>query len=419
MKIVGNRKGKNLVIKNQQLIKETNLKNVFELIYSSSGISRANLVEITGLSPTTVSSLVEELLEYDLVHTIGVGESKTSGRKPIMLEVNRDCAQIATIAWQKSGLCYSLLDIGCGVLEEFFVPVNSKIPFEDVIEDIIKNKSKSINHEKTLALCISIPAIIDSVNMKVITSVLDIDENDDILNRINDKFPDLPVMFGNESAFYAYAEHEFSSLQDTWNLIYININVGVGAGIIQNGQIYRGAHGMAGEFGHISMDINGPECSCGNRGCLERLIKTPRIIEMIVDGIKSGKSSELEELCGGDYSKVDIPMIAVAYNHRDDFVCSILSETARTLSFALNNIISFYDPKTIVLGGGIERLGPAFLNEIRKQTKIAGFRKIVSNVDIIFTELSSFNYRNKGAAKYYLDNIFRISGNKKEGLIIC
>ncbi|MBI9108501.1 MAG: ROK family protein [Spirochaetales bacterium] len=419
MKLAGNRRGRDLVIKNQQLIKETNLKNVFSLIYSSSGISRVNLVELTGLSPTTVSALVEELLEYELICTMGVGESKTSGRKPIMLEVNRDCAQIATIAWQKSGFSFSLLDLGCSEIEEFSVIVPSGAAFEDVIEEIITNRSQLIDTEKILAICLSIPAIIDSTNKKVITSVLDIDENDDILSRINNKFPELPVMIGNESAFYAYAEHEFSSLQDTRNLIYININVGVGAGIIQNGEIYRGAHGMAGEFGHISMDVNGPECSCGNRGCLERLIKTPRIIELVIDGIKNGKHSEVEALCIGDFSMIDIPMIAVAYNNGDELVTEILSDVARILSFALNNIISFYDPKTIVLGGGIERLGPAFLGEVRTQTKIAGFRKIVSSVDIIFTELSSFNYRNKGAAKYYLDNIFRISGNKKDELIIC
>ena len=419
MKFAGTRPKENRTIKNQQLIKETNLKNIFDLIYESGEISRAKLVEITGLSPTTVSALVEELLNSGIVRTKGIGESKTSGRKPILLEVDRECAQIATISWQPSGLCYSLLDLLCNEVEDFFLPVNDTTDYADAMYSLLNEKSSRIDLHKTLALCISIPAIIDARNMRIISTVINISENDDVLERINNSFPELPVMIGNESAFYAYAESAYSSLQNTRNLVYINIGMGVGAGIIQGGGIYRGAHGMAGEFGHMSMDLNGAQCSCGNRGCLERLIKTPRIIELITEQVSQGKSSVIRDLCEGDYSKMDIPMISEAYNSGDPLVNDVIADVAKTLSIGLSSIISFYDPEHIIIGGGIERLGKRFLNEIKDQTILSGFRKIVSNVDIRFTELPSFNYRNKGAARYYIDNIFRISGNSRDELIIC
>jgi len=411
-------KGSYLLKKNQQFIKESNLKTLFDLIYMQKEVSRSKLVELTELSPTTVSALVEELQQYSLVRTKGIGTSSTSGRKPIMLEVNKDAFQIVTVAWSRFGFSYFLVDLLCNEVESIYVPLAEQKDLEKVLDSLISSQSKFINRKKVLAICISIPAVIDS-NNNIISTAIDIKDNEDILERINRKFPDIPVMIGNESAFYAYAEREFSSFKDVQNLIYININVGVGAGIIQSGVIYRGAHGMAGEIGHMSIDMNGSQCSCGNKGCLENLIKTPQIIDTLVESLKNGGKSIVEDLVGGDYSLIDIPVIARAFNDGDPLVNEIISEIVRMLSFGINNIISFYDPETVVIGGGIERLGSKFLEEIRAQTQISGFRKLVSNVSIVFTELSSTEYRNKGAAKYFIDNIFRVSGNRCGKIIIC
>ncbi len=227
-----------------------------------------------------------------------------------------------------------------------------------------------------------------------------------------------PVIIGNESAFYAYAEKEFVLHRKAQNLVYINVNVGVGAGIIYRGKIYRGSFGMAGEFGHTSVDMNGPLCTCGNRGCLERLISTPRIIERAVAAVKKAQSTILLELCGGNLEQVSLEQVAKAFILKDQGVLDAMLESAIILAFGINNVLRIFDPEIVVIGGGIEIFGDDFLNMIRESVKSNGSSVISSGVQIIYTRLPS-TCKNRGAAKYYIDNIMRITEQREEDVIFC
>ncbi len=202
------------------------------------------------------------------------------------------------------------------------------------------------------------------------------------------------------------------------NLIYVDINEGVGVGIIYQGEIYRGAFGMAGEFGHTSIDMNGPLCSCGNRGCLERLISTPWIIENIVRELDGETAAFIDIYGDGVTDKIDFGMVARAFRESDPVAMQILSKTALQLSFGINNITRIIDPEIIVIGGGIEILGSAFLDLVIADVHRNGALMLPSEVEIRYTELPP-EYKNKGSAKYYIDNIMKFTVNKEKELIIC
>lgn len=418
MIIVSRKKFRESSLVNQQLIKETNLKMLFNLINKCGPVSRADLAAITQLSATTVSDLVDELIGSNIVISTGMGETKTSGRKPIMLQVNPEGGYIASIGWKKHGLNFSLFNLKCNELDNVFQPMTPHTDYVEAIYNIVNNSSiMKLGREKLFALCIVLPAIIEVETKKIISTVLEIDDNN-LLVRLKERFANLPIVVGNESAFAAYAEKEFSGGHDVMNLIYVNIHMGVGAGIVFNGEMFRGSSGMAGEFGHMSIDVNGPECTCGNHGCLEQLVSIPAMARKIIEGINSGRETIIKDLVNNDFSKINMDTIKQAVDRNDKLALELIDGTATKLAFGISNIISIFNPEIVVLGGEIQKLGETFIEKVKQNTSRMGFRKLVDKVYIRYTNLSG-NVENLGATKYFLDNIFKLSVNVDENLFIC
>lgn len=409
---------KNSDMQSQLIIKERNLRRLFDLIHAHGEISRAALAAETKLSPTTVSSLVDEMIESGLVFTSGLENSNSVGRKAILLKINADRMQIPTIAWERDGFRYILYDLACNELESFFLPFGDHVQYVEALYDLVSHKSQKIDTSKLGALCITIPAVVDTKTHKIISTVLDVKGQENFLADIRKYFIARPVVVGNESAFYAYAEKEFSFAEKADNVIYINVNVGVGAGIIYRGKIYRGSFGMAGEFGHTSVDMHGPLCSCGNRGCLERLISTPRILERVISAVSQAKESILFSLVKENPEMITFEMIARAYREGDVVVEAALKEVASILSVGITNVIRIFDPEIVVIGGGIEIFGEGFLNAVKDGISQYGSSILNSGVEITYTKLPP-TCKNKGAAKYFVDNLMRITKRKEEELIIC
>lgn len=418
MSLTGNAQKQNMDIQNQLVIKEQNLKRLFDLLLLHGEISRAALANLTGLSPTTVSALVDELLGCALVTISGTEHSHHIGRRAILLRLNAQRLHIPTIAWERQGFRYVLYDLQCNELESLFIPFDGATPdYVGELHRLIMEKSKKIDLEHIGALCITVPAVIDTHTRRLFSTVLNINGQEDFLNRIRDHFISRPVMIGNESAFSAYAEKEFALFGKANNIIYINIHEGVGAGIISQGKIYRGTNGMAGEFGHMSVDMDGPLCSCGNRGCLERLVSLPSIIDSVSKAILAGGTSVVSDYCGNQIVTITFEQVAQAFQAGDPLVDTVIQQVAAVLSFGIINLVRLFDPAVVVIGGGIERLGPAFLALVRTHMDTRGSRILDSAVEVRYTQLAQ-NCHNRGAAKYFIDNLMRISMDSDE-VIVC
>lgn len=409
---------KNADVQSQLIIKERNLRRLFDLIHAHGEISRAALAAKTKLSPTTVSTLIDEMIESGLVINCGIENSSRIGRKAILLKINAERLQIPTIAWERDGFRYTLFDLACNELESFFLPFGDHVQYAEALHDLVVHKSKRIDTTKLGALCISIPAVIDAKTHRIISTVLAVQGQEDFLADIRRHFIARPVVIGNESAFYAYAEKEFGLTKKAENVVYINVNVGVGAGIIYRGKIYRGSFGMAGEFGHTTVDMNGPICSCGNRGCLERLISTPRIMERVGQAVAQDPASSLHAMVQHEPSGITLERIAEAYAAGDATVVRTMQEVARILSVGITNVIRIFDPEIVVIGGGVEIFGDPFLSAIQDGISQYGASILNSGVEIMYTKLSP-SCKNKGAAKYFVDNLMRITERKEEDVIVC
>jgi predicted NBD/HSP70 family sugar kinase len=354
----------------QQLIKETNIRRVFKLVSKSNGISRAEIAGRTGLSPTTVSSLADELITGGYIMEDGTGEIPTSGRKPIILKVKADGGYIIAADLQENGYNLGLFNLNCMPINEKFIKLGD---YEKLGKSIAKEiekvlESNKILTDRLLGICIGAPGIIDRDEGKIISStILPIDGKNDFYEIIKNAYPGVKIELINESSLSAYAEKEYGTATlGISNLLYIDVHTGIGAGIIINGRMYEGSGSLAGEFGHISVDINGPHCKCGNRGCLETLASIPALIADIEKD--SGFPKEYPN-AGSIEEKFSV--IASEYKENNGFAGEI-REMAKHLSYGINNAVNLLNPGAVVIGGKAAELGIKFINEIRRYIKKIG-----------------------------------------------
>lgn len=395
-------------VANLQLVKETNLALIFNLISSHQSISRAELANITKLSPTTVSSLTQELLDNNMIIQTGEGTSETSGRKPIMLEVDPKGGYVVAVEIADYGFYISLFDIKCQQVGYSKHILTQYDAIGDEIINVLSNmlNENNVDEDKLLGVCIGIPGLIDAETNKVVSTVVPIDESNDFYNVIKDRFPNIPVKLGNESSFYAYAEKEFGIGKNVDNLVFMDINVGIGSGILIGGHIYTGALGYAGEIGHVSIDLNGPRCKCGNRGCLEIMANIPALLQRVIFAIMSGRNTIIKDITSNDFNRINIDVIKSAMDLKDGLVLEVVDDTARMLAFGLNNVINMINPQMIVLGGDIITLGDEFLNMIKSHLSAIVFKHNASRVQIKYSSVGG-NAVTLGGARYVLDNIFK------------
>ena len=169
------------------------------------------------------------------------------------------------------------------------------------------------------------------------------------------------------------------------------------------------ASGSFTQFGHYSVDPEGPLCVCGNHGCLEALIAEPRLKE------RSAEFGEIPSL--NSLSQMTFSDLGKAATFRDPVALAMTQEIALELSLALSNLICTVNPSLIVLGGKIPDLGEAFLEDVRKNLKKTGFRRMVDAVLVRFSRLQSDYFLN-GAMKYFFDIHYSFTDKNPSGFFI-
>jgi glucokinase len=177
----------------------------------------------------------------------------------------------------------------------------------------------------------------------------------------------LPVRIDNDANAAGLAEARWGAGRGYRNVFYAGIGTGIGTGIVFNGAIYHGRTGAAAEGGHIGIDIHGPVCGCGKRGCIEILASGPAIARRAREALAAGARSRLREMVEGDVSQINSSHVAEAAASGDAIASDIMRETLDALAYWLGNIIDLLEPDVIVIGGGVSRILAPHLPEIRQR----------------------------------------------------
>ena len=220
---------------NLKLVKQSNLTLVFNLINANQPVSRASIAQATGLSPTTVSSLVDELISENMIEETGMGKLSGSGRKPIMLAVKAHGGCVAAVEIRDGGFELEMFDLEG---ESVFYRSYELSDFGDlgnIVACEIDENCKSFG--RLLGICVGVPGVIDKKTKRVRSTLIPIDKDNDFFDILRSRFPDIKVKLGNESSFCAYIEKS-EAKKEIHSLVYIDINVGIGAGIILEDRIF-------------------------------------------------------------------------------------------------------------------------------------------------------------------------------------
>ncbi len=177
----------------------------------------------------------------------------------------------------------------------------------------------------------------------------------------------VPVAVGNDCNLGALGERWLGAAQNARSVFAILVGTGVGGGFVRKGKLWRGAREAASEIGHIVMQIGGPECGCGNRGCLEALASRSAIERDIRQAVSEGRPSLVTELADGDLTLIRSRVLRKALDAGDEVVTEVMTRAAEVLGYACLTVRHLVDPEVIVLGGGvIEACGDFVVPIIRR-----------------------------------------------------
>ncbi|HVX17124.1 MAG TPA: ROK family protein [Acidimicrobiales bacterium] len=175
----------------------------------------------------------------------------------------------------------------------------------------------------------------------------------------------LPVAVDNDATCAAWAEHERGASVDCDNSVLVTLGTGIGAGIVVNGAVFRGAHGFAGEPGHMTVDPDGPECTCGRRGCWERYASGSGLARLGQAAARAGHSPLLVTLAGGEASAVRGEHVTQAAAEGDRGALGVLAEVGHWLGLGIANLVNVLDPEVVVVAGGLVEAGDLILAPAR------------------------------------------------------
>ncbi len=376
-------KGEKTIVRtgNNRFLKEYNQAGVLDLIRLHGTLSRAEISNLTGLSPTAVGKIVSALIEKGYIHEVGEGKS-SGGRRPILLELMPRSFFSVGIDLDVSGIRIVIIDITGSVIYRSFYSFNNvgdRRSFSDVIKRVKDICEKAvcelkIGFEKILGIGISVPGIVDPKNRKII-SAPNMKWKDICLEAyLNENF-NVPVHVENEAMASAICENWIGCCRDLRDFVCINIGTGIGSGIFAGGKLYRGVGGSAGEIGHIVVNENGPKCGCGNYGCLETMASIASIMEKV------------KKLPTYGNMDIDFDAVVKAARDGDEEVKKILSESAKYLGIAISYIVNVLNPSKIVLGREFVKYAELVTDYIKNIVKCKALKHPESCLEIAVSEI--------------------------------
>lgn len=339
---------RNMVTGSRELIRSMNRSLVLETIINREPISRAETAKVLGLTKATVSAIVQDLIEEQLVEEAGSGDT-SMGRKPILLNFCRNHGYVLSADLQPSGI--SLLSCDLGARDGRIYTRRETITRKNVVPLLMELIEQAMNDTP------STPFSVVGITLAIHGTV----EKQEILFAPNYPLAGLPlartlsgslgipVWLENEANLSALAEEYF--VNSLPNLIHINIHTGAGAGIIINHRLYRGKNGNAGELGHTTVVPDGRACPCGNRGCLEQYISDPAVLSSY-ERISGQHGRTMKDLTEGWLSGERAAIQTV-----DGFV--------RYLALGIHNLGNLFSPDCIVVNSQLTGSLPELISIIR------------------------------------------------------
>ena len=269
-----------------------------------------------------------------------------------------------------TGIQVGLVNRELQIIAEASIPTRTEIPFEDQVREISSCvlsviSSAGLDPEAVESVGVGIPGI--ASDSGEIIKCTNMGWHHVPFREVFNRYYNKPVFVENDANVAALAESVAGVSAGTSSSVFITIGTGIGSGIIIDGKIWKGCHGIGGELGHVIFDLDGVPCSCGNHGCLERYCSATAIIRMGREAVKQHSDSLLLKLAENSPSNINAKTVFDAARMEDPVAVEVYHRFIGYLAQAVASVVNLIDPEVIVLGGGVSKAGTFLLKPLVRE----------------------------------------------------
>ena len=331
--------------------------------------SRSDVGQATGLGRAAINQRLAELAAEGLVEDAGSGPS-TGGRPPRRLRFRVEAGHILVADLGATSIDVAVADLGSGILarraEEADIAAGPDVILERVealFDELVIGLEDG--NGPLLGIGIGVPGPVDfSAGRPVSPPIMPGWDGQPIRERFSRRHR-VPVWVDNDVNIRALGEFRRGIAQGHANVVWIKVGTGIGAGIISNGVLHRGADGAAGDVGHVPVVDEGVVCRCGNIGCLEALAGGGALARDAEMAARSGRSQWLADALDRD-GALTAASVALGASHGDATCVELLQRSGRLIGHMLATVVNLFNPSLTVIGGGVSHAGNLFLATIRE-----------------------------------------------------
>ena len=338
-----------------ETIRDINTTLILNLIRSHQPISRAEVARLTGLQRSTISEIVNELLKKELVIETGAGSS-SGGRKPTMMRLNAERFCVFGLSLGVKEVSLAMSDLNGDILyRESFLPEESPEAMFKIVAEKINRIIDARRHERLHyeGIGITIPGLVDYSTGEILFAPnmgwRHLRAEDYLQTRVR-----MPVYVDNDANAAAMAELWYDTSTDPpSSLVMVLVSEGVGVGMFVNDEIYRGANGTAGEFGHTVVVVNGKKCRCGNSGCWELYASDHATVARYFSRESTQSLHESDAEVETEPLSLSVSDLIKRAQSGDELARESIIEAGRYIGIGIGNIMAALNPLEIVIGGQI------------------------------------------------------------------
>jgi predicted NBD/HSP70 family sugar kinase/biotin operon repressor len=357
-------------------LRERNRLRVIDALRTRGAISRADIARQTGLSRSTVSSLVGDLQAAGLVierETDGTAAAgPQGGRPPVLLALDQSAGAVVGLDFGHDHLRVAVADLSYAILAETYAELEVDTAAHDALDTAARLVAElveetGVERGRVLAAGMGLPGPIDRESglvhsQPILPSWIGLDPAAEMEERLG-----LPVHLDNDANVGALGESTFGVGRGSHVMAYLRLAAGIGAGLVINGRPFRGARGIAGEIGHVLVDPQGPICRCGNRGCLETFVAGPALCDLL----------------RRSHGVLTVPQLLELAADGDPGCQRVIADAGGVVGRAVADLCNYLNPDLVVVGGELSTAGDLLIEPMREAVKRFAIPAAVEDVEIV------------------------------------
>lgn len=354
----------------QELVRKVNKSIILNTLRLHAPISRADLAVRTGLNRSTISNIINSLIEEGLVHETELQDSKV-GRPAISLMLKPEGGAVIGVEIGVGFISLILTDFVANPLWRERIEIESTLPQLEILseaERMIDRAMRMIAERglRPLGIGVGLPGLVDIQQGELIFAPNLRWEHVPFRLMWNQRFR-LPIYTENEGNAAALGEYYFGAARGADNMVYLSSGIGLGGGVIIRGKLFRGNNGFASEIGHMMMDPRGELCGCGRRGCWETQVSPRAVMRRVRQSVMMAPNSLVHSLTGGDLAHLKFQTVVEAARAGDPVCMQSLEDVAVNLGLGIANLVNIFNPELVVIGGALS-LGQDMLMPVVEKT---------------------------------------------------